>query len=197
MSKHKKHRQDEDAADAIDEQGQDPASSEYSPEDYEALLAERDELRIKYQRALADYQNAQRRFSADMAAAREAGVERVLHSLIPVLDHFDLALAHDPATIGADQIITGVTMIRDEFSRAMAAFGVTPINPAPNAEFDPAQHEALSQMPAEGIDPGHISGVYQIGYRVGERVVRPSKVTIAPPSEAEPHPGEDAPTEDA
>lgn len=180
MSKHKekKHRSDEDTARDIAESD----APEYSPEDYGALLAERDDLRLKYQRALADYQNAQRRFTADMAAAREAGVERVLSSLIPVLDHFDMALAQDTSKVGAEQIVTGVTMIRDEFNRAMGAFGVAPINPAPNDEFDPSQHEALSQLAAAGVEPGRVSSVYQIGYRVGDRVVRAAKVTIAPPA---------------
>lgn len=159
---------------------------DYSPEDYEALIAERDDLRVKYQRALADYQNAQRRFSADMGAAREAGVERVLSSLIPVLDHFDLALAQDTSKVSGEQVLAGVTMIRDEFNRAMGAFGVEPIAPATNAEFDPEVHEALSQLDAEGVDPGNISSVYQIGYRVGNRVVRAAKVTIAPPAQSEP-----------
>ena len=169
---------------------------DYSPEDYEALVAERDDFRVKYQRALADYQNAQRRFTADMAAAREAGVERVLASLIPVLDHFDLALAQDTSKVSGDQVMAGVSMIRDEFNRAMGAFGVTPINPAPNDEFNPEVHEALSQLDAEGVEPGHVSSVYQIGYRVGERVVRAAKVTIAPSAECGDAPASDE-TEDA
>jgi molecular chaperone GrpE len=166
-------------------------ADEYSPEDYEALVAERDDLRTKYQRALADYQNAQRRFTADMTAAREAGVERVLGSLIPVLDHFDLAMSQSTGRVSAEQVLAGVTMIRDEFNRAMGAFGVTPISPAIGDEFDPAQHAALSQLAAAGVGPGRVSGVYQIGYRVGERVVRPAKVTLAPPAEQD----QDAPAE--
>ncbi len=156
---------------------------DYSPEDYETVLAQRDDFCSKYQRALADYQNAQRRFTADMAAAREAGVERVLSSLMPVLDHFDMALSQPTDKVAPEQILAGVTMIRDEFNRAMAAFGVAPISPEPNTEFDPAQHEALSQLAVEGVEPGRISSVYQIGYRVNDRVIRPAKVTIAPPAE--------------
>ncbi|MBK7406046.1 MAG: nucleotide exchange factor GrpE [Phycisphaerales bacterium] len=181
MTKHKNHRHAGDESRDIDDPSlPDDASPEYSPEDYEALIAERDDLRGKYQRALADYQNAQRRFTSDMGAAREAGVERVLASLIPVLDHFDLALAHDPSKVAAEQIVAGVRMIRDEFNRAMAAFGVSTINPALDAEFDPAQHEALSQVPTRGVRPGHVSSVYQVGYKVGDRVIRPAKITVAP-----------------
>lgn len=190
MPKHKKHMpaKDQPAAepcthcDCSDTQANTPID-DYSPEDYEAVLAQRDNFCNKYQRALADYQNAQRRFTADMAAAREAGVERVLASLIPVLDHFDMALNQPTEDVSTEKVVAGVTMIRDEFNRAMAAFGVAPINPAPNDEFDPAQHQALSQLAVEGVEPGHVSSVYQIGYRVNGRVVRAAKVTIAPSAE--------------
>lgn len=161
---------------------------EYSPEEYERLAAERDELAEKYRRALADYQNAQRRFSADMSAAREAGVERVLASLIPVLDHFDMALSQKSEQVSAKDILAGVSMIREEFNRAMGAFGVQPIRPSPNDEFDPGRHEALSSLAVEGVEPGRVSSVYQVGYRVGDRVVRPAKVTIAPDPQTESEP---------
>lgn len=193
MSRHKekKHRHDDEEAREIAEQlpGEgSPGPEEYSPEAYEAIIAERDDLRAKYQRALADYQNAQRRFTTDMAAAREAGVERVLSSIMPVLDHFDLALGQQTPNVAAEQVLAGVRMIRDEFNRAMSAFGVAPINPAPNEEFDPSRHEALSRLAAEGVAPGRISSVYQVGYRINDRVVRPAKVTIAPEAPEEPEP---------
>jgi molecular chaperone GrpE len=188
MSRHKekRHRHDDDDVREIAEQMSPEASptdagaDAYSPENYEALLAERDDLRAKYHRALADYQNAQRRFTSDMASARVAGVERVLSSLLPVLDHFDLALGQHGASVSAEQILSGVKMIRDEFNRAMSAFGVVPIVPAVNDEFNPSEHEALSQLAAAGVEPGRISSVYQLGYRLGDRVIRPAKVTIAP-----------------
>lgn len=177
MPKDKKHKHDRDR-ERSDEQSQ--ATEDYSPEQYDALMAERDDFASKYQRALADYQNAQRRFGVEIGAAREAGVERVLASLIPVLDHFDMALSQDPSRVSAEQILAGVTMIRDEFNRAMAAFGVRTIQPSLNDEFDPGQHEALSSLAAEGVQPGRVSSVYQVGYKVGDRVVRPAKVTVAP-----------------
>ncbi|QKK08925.1 MAG: hypothetical protein HND58_12665 [Planctomycetota bacterium] len=76
MAKDKKHKHDipvEDGAESPEASPQ--AIDDYSPESYESIMAERDEMAAKYQRALADYQNAQRRFSTDMGAAREAGVE--------------------------------------------------------------------------------------------------------------------------
>jgi molecular chaperone GrpE len=186
-SKHKSKPADEacEHCSCADETADSTPIDEYSPEGYEAVLAQRDDFCAKYHRALADYQNAQRRFTADMAAAREAGVERVLASLIPVLDHFDMALNQPTDNVTPEQILSGVTMICEEFNRAVAAFGVAPINPAPNDEFDPAQHQALSQLEAEGVEPGRVSSVFQIGYRVNDHVVRAAKVTITPSAEVE------------
>ncbi|HZW10561.1 MAG TPA: nucleotide exchange factor GrpE [Phycisphaerales bacterium] len=198
MSRHKekKHRHDDDESREVHEQLEaadegaagEAGSGGSSPEAYEAVVSERDELKGKYQRALADYQNAQRRFTADMAASRDAGVERVLSGLIPVLDHFDLALSQQSSNVSAEQILAGVRMIRDEVHRALGGFGVATINPAPNEEFDPSSHDALSQLAVPGVEPGRVSTVYQVGYRVGDRVIRPAKVTIAPPQPTEPQP---------
>lgn len=183
MAKHKDKQHTEPEGEAP--RPEHAAVDDYSPEGYESLIAERDDFRSRYQRALADYQNTQRRLQSDMAAAREAGVERVLASILPVLDHFDLALDQDPAKVSAEQILSGVIMIRDEFTKALQAFGITAIDPRPNEEFDPQQHEALSQVGAEGVEPGRVSSVYQVGYRINDRVIRAAKVTIAPASEGE------------
>ena len=152
----------------------------YSPEEYQDLLDERDDLRNRYQRALADYQNAQRRFSSDLIASRQTGIEKVLGELIPVLDHFDMALNQDTSSLSIEQFAQGVEIIRHELSKALAAFDVQQIQPTPNDPFDPSRHEALSQLAGEGIQEGHISSVYQPGYAIGTRIIRPAKVTIAP-----------------
>jgi len=152
----------------------------YSPEEYQDLLEERDDLRNRCQRALADYQNAQRRFSSDLIASRQTGIEKVLGEIIPVLDHFDMALNQDTSSLSIEQFAQGVEIIRQELSKALAAFDVQEIQPALNDPFDPSRHEAVSQLAGEGIQEGHISSVYQPGYAIGTRVIRPAKVTIAP-----------------
>lgn len=149
-----------------------------------SLRAELDEVNDRWKRAMADFQNFQRRATQNEQEARRQGVTSVLHSLIPVLDHFDLAIAQSAGAAagseGAAGVIEGVRVIRGELIKALELHGVKIINPEPNAEFNPNLHNALTQQPAEGVKPGRISSVFQVGYELHDRVVRPAKVAVAP-----------------
>jgi molecular chaperone GrpE len=144
------------------------------------LRQELDDLNAKYLRTLADYQNSQRRHAANEREARLQGATAVVLSILTVMDHFDLALAQDPATTTAERIIAGVRVIRDELAKALQAHGVTTITAEPNDPFDPTRHEAVMQQAADGVEPGHVAATLQAGYALGERVIRPAKVAVAP-----------------
>lgn len=147
------------------------------------LEAERDDLRAKYQRALADYQNLQRRLQDEIDAARQRGVESAVASVITALDHIDHALTFDPDKVSGAQIVEGVKMIKNELLGAMRKHGAAPIHPEPNDEFDPQMHEAVMREAAPDVLPGRVVRVCQSGYAVGKRVIRPAKVVVAPPDE--------------
>jgi len=145
----------------------------------------RDELQDKLLRAAADHQNFQRRASGNEREARTGATQGVVQSLIPLLDTFEMALLQDPEKVSTQQVIDGVKMIRDEFMRMLSGYGVSPISPSVGDEFNPAEHAAMMQQPADGIEPGHISIVMGIGFKLGERVVRPAKVAVVPQPEEE------------
>ena len=117
----------------------------------EQQLAEMEE---RYQRALADFQNFQRRTVQNLQREREAGMAGVVESLIPVIDNCYLALAMDPETASADQVLAGVRGIIDQFMQAVGKFGVATIEPTPGDEFNPGQHEARLQPQSDDVDPG-------------------------------------------
>ncbi|MFN7020074.1 MAG: nucleotide exchange factor GrpE [Phycisphaerales bacterium] len=144
------------------------------------LRAELDEVNDKWRRALADFQNYQRRALQNEQEARRQGVIAVLSSMIPVLDHFDVALSQKPADAQESGFLDGVKVIRSEMIKALESHGVRLINPQPNTEFDPNRHAAITHQPAEGVDPGRISAVFQPGYEIFDRVVRAAKVAVAP-----------------
>ncbi len=149
----------------------------------EALLDtihQRDELQDKLLRAVADHQNFQRRASGNEREARTGATQGVVQSLIPLLDTFEMAMLQDPEKVSAQQVIDGVKMIRDEFLRMLGSYGVTSIDPKVGDEFNPMEHSAMMQQPAEGIEPGHIAQNMGIGYKLGDRVVRPAKVAVVP-----------------
>jgi molecular chaperone GrpE len=144
------------------------------------LRAELAAANENYRRALADFQNYQRRAAENERRAREEGRAGVVESLINVLDTFDYAMQMDPEKTTAHSVIQGVQMIRGEMIRTLGQQGFVALEPKPNDEFDPHRHEAITRETAEGIAPGHIVRVLQPGYAMRERVIRPAKVSISP-----------------
>lgn len=142
--------------------------------------AEAAQWRDKYLRSIADFQNYQRRSLQNEAEARRGGIASVVNNVVGVMDHFDLALAHDVSKASAEQIVSGVKVIREELLKALTNSGVRIIGPKPNDEFQPGQHEAIMQQPADGVGSGRISLLFQPGYALGERIIRPAKVGVAP-----------------
>lgn len=164
----------------------DPGPAEHGAGEAEAassqlqsIRAELDALNGKYLRTLADYHNSQRRAASNEREARQQGIAGVVQAVLPVLDHFELALGQDAATATAEQIVDGVKVIRDELLKVLQAQGVTVVKPGPNDEFDPTRHQAVMQEVREGIEPGRIVGTLQAGYVMGDRIVRPAMVSVA------------------
>lgn len=144
------------------------------------LRAQLEDLNQKYLRTVADYQNAQRRALREQDEARRQGLTSVALGVLGVIDHFDLALLQDPEKATAAQIMSGVKVIRDELIKVLNSYGVTEINPAPGDEFDPHIHQAVMQTETDAVPPGSIVQTLQTGYTLGDRVIRPAKVSIRP-----------------
>ena len=156
-------------------------------DDIANLQGKLEEANSRALRAMADFQNYQRRAFLNEQHARTEGAAKVVSGVVGVVDHFDLALTQDPAKASADQIISGVKVIREELLKVLGQNGVSLIRPEPNDEFTPGRHEAIMQQKAEGIEPGRIVAVFQPGYALaapgsptGERVLRPAKVSVSP-----------------
>ncbi|MEM9662831.1 MAG: nucleotide exchange factor GrpE [Planctomycetota bacterium] len=143
------------------------------------LEAKLEDAEARALRSLADFQNFQRRAANNEIEARKQGVTAVVTGLLPVLDNFELALQQKDAGGTAEQILGGVEMVKAELLRALEMQGVTPIKPEAGDELNPGEHEAVSQMPVEDIEPGKIAQVFQVGYMLRERVLRPAKVLVA------------------
>jgi molecular chaperone GrpE len=157
--------------------------SDESEEIVEALIetiGQRDENFGRFQAMAAEHQNYQRRAAMNENEARISARQGVVQALIPLLDHFEMALMQDPEKVSAKDVIAGVEMIRSEFVRMLSGYGVSAIEPKVGDEFDPGPHAAMMQQDADGVEPGHISLVMGIGYKLGDRVIRPAKVGVAP-----------------
>ena len=147
---------------------------------FEKLEADLAQMENRWKTSLADFQNFQRRATSNEVEARARGVRDVCESMLGALDSFDLALAQDPASLTVEQLFGAIETIRAEAMKAMARHGVLPIEPAVGDEFNPGHHEAVMQQAAEDVEPGCVSKVFQAGYAMGDRVLRPAKVAVAP-----------------
>ncbi len=146
----------------------------------ERLAAERDEAVASKLRAQADFANFQRRSIENEARARVGGLTQLTRSLMPVLDHFDLALVQDASKLTIEQLTKSIEMTRAELQKALEQNGIARIDPTPGMPFDPMQHDAVMRQPMQGVDPGCVSMRFQTGWRLGETVLRPAKVAVAP-----------------
>lgn len=149
------------------------------------LQAELDEAVEARKRALADFRNYQRRALESEQRALDAGVARVIRALMPVMDNFDLTLAQNPEQMNVQQMLNAVRMVRTELNKAMQTQGVQRIEPARGEAFDPHRHEAVMRQPADDVEPNSVAAVMQPGYALGDLVLRPAKVAVAPSAEAE------------
>ncbi|MCG7428592.1 nucleotide exchange factor GrpE [Dermacoccus nishinomiyaensis] len=127
------------------------------------------------QRIQAEYVNYRNRVERDRAREKEATIGSVVESLIPVLDDIELARQHGDLTEGP------MSKIADKIESTLNRFGVARFGEVDEA-FDPSVHEALMHVEAEapeGVDGTFVVQVLQPGYKVGERVVRPARVSVA------------------
>jgi molecular chaperone GrpE len=165
-------------------EGEGRAPEEGSGDEAAELKQQVGELQLKYQRALADYRNYQQRALTNERQARASGEADVLHSIVRILDYFDMALQQDPEKVSAEQIMGGVRLIKEELLRAIGSHGVSRIEPSVGEEFDPLRHEAVEQVrDAEGARPGEIARLAQPGYQHADRVLRPAKVAVVASAE--------------
>lgn len=138
--------------------------------DWQAVAEERT---ADLQRLQAEYVNYKKRVDRDRALSRQAGIEAVLADLMPVLDSIELAKSHE-------DLAGGFKLVADELEKIAAKHGLVPFG-AVGDPFDPNLHEALMEVPLEGVTVTTVSQVMQPGYQLRDRVIRPARVAVANP----------------
>ncbi len=157
--------------------GDPPVDGETSlAEELQKLKAEKEELMQTMIRRQADFENFRKRTERDRYEEGRRGVERLVGDLIPVLDAFDLALqAHDDPAY--EEYRKGITLIRKQLWDAIARHGVQRIEAAGKI-FDPHMHQAIERLESEEFPDGFIVAVFQDGYMIHGRVLRPAIVRV-------------------
>ena len=129
------------------------------------------ELLTKLQYAQADLENVRKRAEREVVDAVRFANERLLASLLPVLDEFDAAMA--TAEAGAAK---GLEMVRDDLFKVLREAGLDGVPTA--GTFDPYLHEAVGRLNDEALPEGSIKEVVQKGYRFNFKLLRPAKVIV-------------------
>jgi molecular chaperone GrpE len=138
---------------------------------------QRDDYLEQLRRSQAEFLNFQKRSRSQAEADRLYAVSPLANDLIPVIDNFERAI--DAARqSGSEAIITGLEMVHRQLLEALAKHGVEPIA-ALGQPFDPNVHEALMQQPDDDHPEGTVVAELNRGYRIRDRVLRPSRVAVS------------------
>lgn len=155
---------------AVDGAGEDDALA--------AAQAEAADWKDRYVRSLADMDNVRRRARMEAEEARKFASEKVISDLLPVLDNFSRALEAANQTSDFEALRSGVELIHRQLTDLLERTGLQRIE-ALGQPFDPNLHEAIMQVePADGQEPHQVVEELRPGYRLHERVVRPSLVKV-------------------
>jgi molecular chaperone GrpE len=132
----------------------------------------------QYLRSLADLENFRRRARKEKEDAIKYATLPLIESLLPVVDNFERALATDYEEDKVDVLKEGVEMVYRQLVTALSQAGVTLIE-SRGKPFDPHEHHAVMQVESDASDSGMVVEELQIGYRLYDRVIRPSMVKIS------------------
>lgn len=145
-------------------------------EQLEALRNELALLKADSLRERADLENQRKRIARDVEQARKFANEKLLGDLLPVFDSLDAGL--NAAGAEASPLRDGLELTYKQLLKVAADNGLTLLDPA-GEPFNPEHHQAISQVEAHGIVPGHVATVFQKGYLLNGRLLRPALVVVA------------------
>lgn len=143
----------------------------------EDARAKGEEHLYNWQRSAADFSNYKRRTDEERATLAQFGTAVLIGKLLAVLDDFDRALESVPPD-AHDAWIEGVKLVERKLRTVLESEGVTPIE-ALGQPFDPNLHEAVAHEPTADHPDNEVIGEIQRGYRLHDRVIRPSLVRVA------------------
>ncbi len=159
-----------------DQQDAHEATDAAAHDEMEALRAEIEQLKAQSLVERADLENQRKRIAREIETARKFANERLLGALLPVFDSLDAGLQAAGAEAGP--LRDGLGMTQRQLLKVADDNGLSVLDPA-GQPFDPEHHQAISEAEAEGVPPGHVATVFQKGYLLNGRLLRPALVVVA------------------
>jgi len=172
--------------DDIDDAEAEAYADEMSEIDDEALeldelRAERDQLKDRFMRALADAENARKRSDKDRREAENYGGAKLARDMLPVYDNMKRALeaaTEEQRTISGP-LLEGIELTMRELLSVFKKHGIEVISPAVGDKFDPQHHQAMFEAPVPDTKAGDIIQVAAEGFMLHDRLLRPAQVGVS------------------
>lgn len=134
----------------------------------------------RYARLQAEIDSLRKRWEQRSVAETAENRRKILADMLPLADHLDLAMQHQPENDDAQvrNFVNNIEATRRAFLETLRRYGVERIDPL-NEPFDPARHEALGQTLSDSVPADHVALVAQAGYAEGDRLLRPARVLVS------------------
>lgn len=182
-------------ADAAAEQPATAGPEEADPTvaaDVRGLQVELEAQKDRFVRLRADFDNFRKRAERERGEIERYALVEPVRELLPVVDNLERALAATAPHSGGEDLRKGVEMILRQLHELLRRFGLSAL-PAVGERFDPSVHEAVAHESSADVEAPTVIAEFQRGYRLSERLLRPSLVRVAMPEE----PAEGLATKDA
>lgn len=145
----------------------------------EQVEAEKRDLQERFLRSVAELDNFKKRVRREQGDAARYAVEPLVRDLVPVVDNLERALAHAEGGAG-NPLVEGVSLVLKSLLDVLKQHGVKTIEAAAGEVFDPNLHEAVERREVDG-EPNRIVQLWQRGYQLHDRLLRPARVTVSAP----------------
>ncbi len=142
----------------------------------EAAQAEAKEWQDKFMRLHAEWDTYRRRTNEQRAEEKVRATEGLVENLLPVIDDFERSISYADEN-GETGLLDGVKQVHTKFVEVLAKNGVEVIDPAGEA-FDALEAQAVAKVDDDSVPDETVAEVYQKGYRMGKKVIRPAMVTV-------------------
>ena len=181
MKETERFQEMKDAAESIKETAENEAEEETPDEEKDPLEAAQEEieqLKDKYLRAVAEFDNYRKRTLKEKSELRLNGSEKAVSAVLPVIDDMERAIENGAKTDDPAVLREGMELIYNKFIKALEGLGVKKID-TEDADFNTDLHEAVAMVPGMGDDKkGKVIDCLQAGYQLNDKVIRHAKVAV-------------------
>ncbi|MDY0116060.1 MAG: nucleotide exchange factor GrpE [Sulfurimonadaceae bacterium] len=157
------------------------AEAEAVVNEFDLLQTELAELKEKYARVHADFENIKKRLEREKYSAVEYANEKFAKDMIPVMDSLQMALASTNAQLAADELLAklkeGIELTIKQLSTSFEKHGVVMVSH--DEPFDPNIHNAVQSVDSDQVESGQIVQTFQTGYKYKDRALREAMVIVA------------------